>query len=505
MTDPAALPERLRLRVVALVSAVLPSVTPMPPSLRKVAGFAPARRARLGGSAIWAALDDAAFREHAAVQVAVVPASADDPVDTAARAWLARDEGWESVVAEVAGSLGEHEERDEQAHAEHARLTAQVAALQAELGAVRAEHREELERAKADHKVLRQRLGEARGVLRAAEQARDAAYAARDEAVAAAEAATRTAEADVRRLRAQLDEAEAGLAASRRETRSDRDAASIRARLLLDAVVDAATGLRRELALPAVSGAPGDAVEAALAGVDAAPSSSAPATPALLEQTLALPRARLVIDGYNVTKQRWPSASLEAQRSRLVAALGPLVARTGAETTVVFDAAESTVRTAMPAPRGVRVVFSPEGVIADDVIRQLVAAEPRGRVVVVVTGDQAVARDVARDGARTVPVAALLGVDRRLLVRHAGARHAGEALSVAPVTVRDMTTRIDCDTCVVRGLHCHDCVVTVLLGPPPELTIDDDEMAALDVLASGGLVPPLRLVEPVSGPVIESA
>ena len=78
-------------------------------------------------------------------------------------------------------------------------------------------------------------------------------------------------------------------------------------------------------------------------------------------------------------------------------------------------------------------------------------------------------------------------------------------MSVAPVTVRSMTTRIDCDTCVVRGLHCHDCVVTVLLGPPPELTIDDDEMAALDVLASGGLVPPLRLVEPMNGPVIESA
>jgi hypothetical protein len=78
-------------------------------------------------------------------------------------------------------------------------------------------------------------------------------------------------------------------------------------------------------------------------------------------------------------------------------------------------------------------------------------------------------------------------------------------MSVAPVTVRDMTTRIDCDTCEVRGLHCHDCVVTVLLGPPPELTIEDDEMAALNALASGGLVPPLRLVEPVAGPVIESA
>ena len=76
---------------------------------------------------------------------------------------------------------------------------------------------------------------------------------------------------------------------------------------------------------------------------------------------------------------------------------------------------------------------------------------------------------------------------------------------MGPVNVSGMTTRIDCDTCLVRGLHCHDCVVAVLIGPPPELTIDDDERAALDVLATGGLVPPLRLVEPVDGPVVESA
>ncbi len=73
------------------------------------------------------------------------------------------------------------------------------------------------------------------------------------------------------------------------------------------------------------------------------------------------------------------------------------------------------------------------------------------------------------------------------------------------VSIMGMTTRIDCDTCVVRGLACHDCVVTVLLGPPPELTIDDDERRALDVLADSGLVPPLRLVDPVSGPEVESA
>jgi hypothetical protein len=78
-------------------------------------------------------------------------------------------------------------------------------------------------------------------------------------------------------------------------------------------------------------------------------------------------------------------------------------------------------------------------------------------------------------------------------------------LSVGAVTVGTMTTTIDCDTCVVRGLACHDCVVTVLLGPPPELTFDDDERRALDVLARGGLVPPLRLVTPIVGPEVESA
>lgn len=73
------------------------------------------------------------------------------------------------------------------------------------------------------------------------------------------------------------------------------------------------------------------------------------------------------------------------------------------------------------------------------------------------------------------------------------------------VTVIHMTTRIDCDTCLARGLACHDCVVTVLLGPPPELAIGEDERLALDVLAAGGLVPPLRMVAPLGGLDVESA
>jgi hypothetical protein len=54
---------------------------------------------------------------------------------------------------------------------------------------------------------------------------------------------------------------------------------------------------------------------------------------------------------------------------------------------------------------------------------------------------------------------------------------------------------IDCDACVVRGPGCPDCVVTVLLGAPPEgVELDDQERAAIRVLADAGLVPPLRLV-----------
>ncbi len=68
-----------------------------------------------------------------------------------------------------------------------------------------------------------------------------------------------------------------------------------------------------------------------------------------------------------------------------------------------------------------------------------------------------------------------------------------------------MSVHIDCDTCLVRGPACRDCVVTVLLGPPPELGFDADEQRALDVLAESGLVPPLRMVAPVTGPDVASA
>jgi hypothetical protein len=196
----------------------------------------------------------------------------------------------------------------------------------------------------------------------------------------------------------------------RRAERADRDDVTVRTRMLLDTLGEAVAGLRRELALPTGSSTPAERTEETYAE-DQSPAPGPPLVqdPGRLAQYLALPRPRLIVDGYNVTKEAWPSQTLEAQRTRLLTLLGALVARTGAETTVVFDGASSGPRPPVTSPRGVKVLFSPAGVIADDVIRDLVAAEPAGRVLVVVTDDRALGADVRRAGARVAGARALVG------------------------------------------------------------------------------------------------
>ena len=88
----------------------------LPVPLRRVARFAPNRRAKLGGAPIAAALStDPLFRQRVASRVveaagdlgaAVVagtrPAAA-DPVDLAAMAYLARPTGWINLITEASG------------------------------------------------------------------------------------------------------------------------------------------------------------------------------------------------------------------------------------------------------------------------------------------------------------------------------------------------------------------------------------------------------------------
>jgi predicted RNA-binding protein with PIN domain len=413
----ARLPEPVRTRIVTQAADVLPDVPTLPAAVRRVAAFAPARRARLGASAIAEALADDDVRERVALQVAAraEPDEADD-VAVAARAWLVRPEGWAEVLTarlariEDAAAAGEGRElervRKRLADAEQT-VRELRAAQQEREDELRAEHQ-------AEHASLRKRLGEARAAER--ELRAQAERSEEELGRVRADADTRAGalEKENRQLRAQVEQRSAADVQARRDVRAERDEATVRARLLLETVIDAATGLRRELALPTVDGAPADRVEADVAASGTRTPSSAGAFGAadrgLLEQYLAMPRARLVVDGYNVSKRAWPSSSLEAQRNRLVAGLAGVVARTGVETTVVFDAAESDHRPPVVAPRGVRVLYSPRGVIADDVIRDLVAVEPTGRVVLVVTADREVATDVARDGARVVDPDALISL-----------------------------------------------------------------------------------------------
>jgi predicted RNA-binding protein with PIN domain len=397
----------------------------MPVSLRKVAKFAPNRRARLGGAAIAAQLTaDAVFRQRisgrvlaeagelgAAVLGGVAPAAA-DPIEVAALAYLARPAGWRELVAAAGQAVAAEAEstavaeqiRDAQARAaraEHDRAVARVEAekLRDELARVRDELGQLREEARASGKALRDTQAQLKRAneLLAIEKGR-AAKGHGD------------LEAELRRLRAKLADAEAAAGDARQAARDTRAVDEARLWLLLETIGQAAVGLRRELALDPAKVLPADTVAAAYdtpGGPTAANRAQDADDPARLAQLLALPKAHLVVDGYNVTKRGFAEMSLEQQRNRLVTGLGGVAAQTGAEVTVVFDGAERVHGLPAP-PRGVRVLFSRKGETADEVIRRLVRAEPAGRPIVVVSSDREVADGVRRHGAYPMNAESLL-------------------------------------------------------------------------------------------------
>jgi len=415
-----ALPEPVRQRVVALVAAALTGMPfdELPLALRRVAKFAPNRRARLGGGPIAAHLSaDPVFRQRIGARVAEAagelgsavlegtsPAAA-DPVEVAAIAYLARPAGWTDLVADAAetlkvdvdtaamtGRLFAAEHRA--ARAEHEREVARVEAekLRDELARLRTEAAGLRDEVRTLAKSLRETQGRER---KAAEQlATEKGRAAR---------AVTDVEAELRRLRAKLTEAELVASGARTVAKDARAVDDVRLWLLLETIGQAALGLKRELALEPATKLPADFVadqsadRPGAAGKGGARALAAD-DPARLDQLLALPKVHLVVDGYNVTKRGFGDVSLEQQRSRLVNGLGGIAAQSGAEVTVVFDGAEKMV--GLPGvPRGVRVLFSRKGQTADELIRQLVRAEPAGRAVVVISSDREVADGVRRHGA----------------------------------------------------------------------------------------------------------
>ncbi|MBW1601647.1 NYN domain-containing protein [Streptomyces sp. JJ66] len=423
------LPERVRHKVITLTGDAIGALTvaELPPPLRQYARFTPARRVKFGGNAMAAALEsDVAFRQRIAARLREAfseltealdtgtPPAAADPVDVAALAYVTRPEGWVKLVA----AAGEEAQRA-QAEKAGAEAERELARLRAELAEAREagrdgseKHRAELEATRREMDGLSRRLRSALSDVKRGEAALRKMRAELEEARAQAAAQKAASDGEVRRLRARAAEAESALEADKRAAREGRSVADMRVRLLLDTVLDAAQGLRRELALPPTAHHPADTVEAVEPGrmspKDIAHRALSEEDPALLDQLLALPQVHLLVDGYNVTKTGYPTMPLEKQRLRLLGGLAVLAAQSGAEVTCVFDGADLASPVLLAPPRGVRVLFSKPGQTADELIRRLVRAEPDGRPVVVVSTDREVADGVAEAGARPVASALLL-------------------------------------------------------------------------------------------------
>ena len=342
---------------------------------------------------------DDAFREL------IAPGAIPELVDDVGRLWLQRPDGWAEeimrLVAEADAAVEEEASRRAAAKEAKRRRAAEQAAVrvQSELAELRAlvEARgAEVDRlradlAKADDEIAA--LGaELIDVRNEARHARDREAAAlgrleqREARAASGDASTGDGSAQVSGRQSDvppIDVAELAAAAAAARGVADRLHG-----LLPVSEVAADAGRRREpIRLPG--------------GVLA---SSAAAASALLRSG-----ASFLVDGYNVAKLGWPSLPLERQRAVLLDAVENLARRHGTDLTVVFDGA-SVPGAHADRRRMVRVVYSPEGVTADDVIRDEVDRLPADRGVVVVTNDAEIVRDVRAAGANVLPSNALIAV-----------------------------------------------------------------------------------------------
>jgi predicted RNA-binding protein with PIN domain len=365
-------------------------------------------------------------------------AAGEDDLGTLSYLWLSRPPGWEDEAERL---VTEHLAARERLAADREERSAERRADAAEASATRT---------RAELTVVRAELAGERTKRQAAEARANelqGRVAALDTQLESLRAALRVAECDSAAARRNLDEARAALATLRtsHEALSARldETLAERAHLLSAApsattgadqaaLAAAAAGLRELAGALAQLGA--GLVDTANALVAPRSGSSAPRTgraarrasgrtplsvpgglvgnqPEVVAHYLRAPGAVVVIDGYNVAKTAWPDLELVEQRERLLDALDDVVRRTGARLHVVFDGADVIVP-ATPR-RLVNVRFSPAGVSADDVIRQLVAELPDDVPVVVVTSDNAVVADVRAMGANTLGSAQFLsGIGR---------------------------------------------------------------------------------------------
>ncbi|MEM9515341.1 MAG: NYN domain-containing protein [Actinomycetota bacterium] len=328
-------------------------------------------------------------------------------VDEIGRLWLQRPDGWQQRIEVAIGDQRVRAEADDLGaalkRAEKRRDAAEQAAIRArseivaataltdELRAELVGHDEALSAAAAQIAELKAELREAKAAARHASD-REAAATQR------AEDAART----VDDLRAQAVGATSP--ALPVIDPASLDALAGNAEQVARRIGDLAAELRSSIAAETEVRNPPRRQPLALPG--GVISTSAEAAEFLLRSGAAV-----FIDGYNVAKSGWPDRGLDDQRDYLIGRAEEIGMRFGTQSTIVFDGA-SVVGAHTAQRRSVRVVYSPAGTIADDVIRQLVAAIEPSRAVVVVTEDREVVDDVRAAGANVVSANAFLAIRR---------------------------------------------------------------------------------------------
>lgn len=329
----------------------------------------------------------------------------DDLVDEVGMLWLTRPEGWQDAAAAIVASaddvpgddaaeLRREQRRREAAEASAIRSRLEVVALREQVDAERTAlgaTAVELAAAHSEMKALRRRVAE---LERGAQK--------RSRGANAAAALTGSIEAELAATRDQLQAA----VAARDAALADRAAVHgepvgdiERVRALLTEALALTRG-------PSASTRPRQRSPIALPGGVYGNSEAAG------EHVLRTTDVVILVDGYNVAKLGWPALALDRQRDVCIEAAENLARRWGCLIHIVFDGA-SVVGAASRARRLVRVSFSPEGVIADDVLRAEVGALDLDRPVVVVTNDKAVIADVRAAGANIVSSDTFLALARR--------------------------------------------------------------------------------------------
>jgi len=340
-------------------------------------------------------------------------------VDEVGRLWLQRPPNWAadaqelirraehaSEAVDLAAALKRSEKRRVAAEEATVRSLADVARLTAIVD----EHQAEVDRLRADLTKADESLAEVK--LELIDVRNEARHSRDREAAANSRLASVIAERDA------LLESSPGVpvtspletAPTESELQQLRDLADLSARSAADAsrrVADMLT--RRERAVAVV---PPSNVASSGRGARRRPLSlpgGIIASSAEAASFLARSGAAMIVDGYNVAMLGWPNLTLEAARSALIESMENLARRFGTEVTTVFDGA-GIVGAHAGRRRATRVVFSPPGVIADDVIRREIERLPADRQVVIVTNDAEVQRDARAAGCNVVSSNALLAV-----------------------------------------------------------------------------------------------